>query len=67
MSSAAAEAAHHGAFTIVWHHGSPQTGAPLAPLVTAASDRGIRLVVSILDGCPLATDWLVAAAAGADR
>jgi pimeloyl-ACP methyl ester carboxylesterase len=30
--------------TIVWHHGSPQTGAPLAPLVTAASERGIRLL-----------------------
>ena len=40
-----AAAAAHGAFTIVWHHGSPQTGAPLAPLVTAASERGIRLLV----------------------
>ena len=36
--------AAHGAFTIVWHHGSPQTGAPLAPLVTAASERGVRLL-----------------------
>ena len=39
-----AAAAAHGAFTIVWHHGSPQTGAPLAPLVAAASERGIRLL-----------------------
>lgn len=30
--------------TLVWHHGSPQTGAPLAPLVAAAAERGIRLV-----------------------
>jgi pimeloyl-ACP methyl ester carboxylesterase len=33
-----------GAFTVMWHHGSPQTGAPLAPLLTAAARRGIRLV-----------------------
>jgi pimeloyl-ACP methyl ester carboxylesterase len=32
------------ALTIVWHHGSPQTGAPLAPLLSAASERGIRLL-----------------------
>jgi pimeloyl-ACP methyl ester carboxylesterase len=32
------------AFTVVWHHGSPQTGAPLAPLVSAAKQRHIRLV-----------------------
>jgi pimeloyl-ACP methyl ester carboxylesterase len=32
------------AFTIVWHHGSPQTGAPLEPLLAAAARRGIRLV-----------------------
>jgi pimeloyl-ACP methyl ester carboxylesterase len=32
------------ALTIVWHHGSPQTGAPLDPLVEAAARRGIRLV-----------------------
>ncbi|MEA2294063.1 MAG: hypothetical protein QOE86_1702 [Solirubrobacteraceae bacterium] len=31
-------------FTIVWHHGSPQTGAPLPPLVSAAAARGIRLL-----------------------
>jgi pimeloyl-ACP methyl ester carboxylesterase len=30
--------------TVVWHHGSPQTGALLDPLVTAAAARGIRLL-----------------------
>lgn len=30
--------------TLVWHHGSPQTGAPLPPLLTATAERGIRLV-----------------------
>ncbi|WP_394768431.1 alpha/beta fold hydrolase [Lacisediminihabitans sp.] len=34
----------HGAFTVLWHHGSPQTGAPLTPLVSAAEERGIRLL-----------------------
>ncbi|WP_330173169.1 alpha/beta hydrolase [Streptomyces sp. NBC_01498] len=29
---------------VVWHHGSPQTGAPLEPLLTAAEERGVRLV-----------------------
>ena len=32
------------ALTVVWHHGSPQTGAPLDPLVAAAEARGIRVV-----------------------
>ena len=32
------------AFVLVWHHGSPQTGALLEPLVAAAAARGIRLV-----------------------
>jgi pimeloyl-ACP methyl ester carboxylesterase len=32
------------AFTVVWHHGSPQTGAPLEPLLAAAARRGIRLL-----------------------
>ena len=32
------------AFTVVWHHGSPQTGALLAPLAEAAAARGIRLL-----------------------
>jgi pimeloyl-ACP methyl ester carboxylesterase len=30
--------------TLVWHHGSPQTGALLPPLLSAAAGRGIRLV-----------------------
>ncbi|WP_022890337.1 alpha/beta fold hydrolase [Agromyces italicus] len=30
--------------TLVWHHGSPQTGAPLDPVVAAAAARGIRLI-----------------------
>ncbi|MDP9398332.1 MAG: alpha/beta hydrolase, partial [Actinomycetota bacterium] len=29
---------------VVWHHGSPQTGAPLEPLLEAAVHRGIRLI-----------------------
>jgi pimeloyl-ACP methyl ester carboxylesterase len=37
-----ADAAH--AFTVVWHHGSPQTGALLEPLLSAAAHRGIRLL-----------------------
>lgn len=32
------------ALAIVWHHGSPQTGALLEPLLAAAAVRGIRLV-----------------------
>src|SRR5690349_1684310 len=32
------------ALAILWHHGSPQTGAPLDPLLAAAADRGIRLL-----------------------
>lgn len=32
------------ALTVLWHHGSPQTGAPLEPLLTAAAARGIRLL-----------------------
>jgi pimeloyl-ACP methyl ester carboxylesterase len=30
--------------TLLWHHGSPQSGALLEPLVAAAAPRGIRLV-----------------------
>src|SRR4051795_8320864 len=30
--------------TLVWHHGSPQTGALLEPLVTAAATRRIRVI-----------------------
>jgi pimeloyl-ACP methyl ester carboxylesterase len=33
-----------GELTLVWHHGSPQTGALLRPLLDAAAGRGIRLV-----------------------
>ena len=32
------------ALTLVWHHGSPQTGAPLEPVARWAAERGIRLV-----------------------
>ncbi len=32
------------AFAVLWHHGSPQTGAPLEPLLSAAAERGIRLL-----------------------
>jgi pimeloyl-ACP methyl ester carboxylesterase len=28
---------------LVWHHGSPQTGAPLGPVLDAAAARGIRV------------------------
>lgn len=28
---------------LVWHHGSPQTGAPLTPVLEAAARRGIRV------------------------
>lgn len=31
-------------YTILWHHGTPQTGALLAPLLEAATARGIRLL-----------------------
>jgi pimeloyl-ACP methyl ester carboxylesterase len=30
--------------TLVWHHGSPQTGALLDPVVAAASTRAIRVI-----------------------
>jgi pimeloyl-ACP methyl ester carboxylesterase len=32
------------ALTVLWRHGSPQTGALLAPLLAAAAARGIRLL-----------------------
>jgi len=32
------------ALTVLWHHGSPQTGALLEPLLSAAEVRGIRLL-----------------------
>ena len=30
--------------TLLWHHGSPHTGAPLDPLVEIAAQRGIRVI-----------------------
>src|SRR4051794_7457843 len=30
--------------TVIWHHGTPQTGALLAPLVAAAAERDLRVV-----------------------
>ncbi|ANJ28727.1 alpha/beta hydrolase [Agromyces aureus] len=33
-----------GGPVLMWHHGSPQTGAPLAPVVAAAAARGIRVI-----------------------
>lgn len=33
-----------GRTTVLWQHGSPQTGALLEPLLAAAADRGIRLI-----------------------
>jgi len=38
------ESAGRIALTVLWHHGSPQTGEPLEPLVRAATARGIRLL-----------------------
>jgi pimeloyl-ACP methyl ester carboxylesterase len=32
------------ALTVVWHHGTPQTGALLAPVVEAADARDIRVI-----------------------
>ena len=32
------------ALSVLWHHGSPQTGALLEPLVRAARQRDIRLL-----------------------
>ena len=29
---------------LAWHHGSPQTGAPLEPVLSAAAARGIRVI-----------------------
>jgi pimeloyl-ACP methyl ester carboxylesterase len=39
-----AEEGGASAFTILWHHGSPQTGALLKPLLVAGAERSIRLV-----------------------
>lgn len=37
--------------TVLWHHGSPQTGAPLEPLLLAAAQRNIRLVTYARPSC----------------
>jgi pimeloyl-ACP methyl ester carboxylesterase len=37
-------AADADAMVLMWHHGSPQTGALLAPLLAAAGPRGIRML-----------------------
>jgi pimeloyl-ACP methyl ester carboxylesterase len=29
---------------VFWHHGTPNTGAPPAPLFAAAAERGIRWI-----------------------
>ena len=36
-------AASESDLALLWQHGSPQTGAPLEPLLVAAAERGIRL------------------------
>ncbi|OLT04962.1 hypothetical protein BJF90_21215 [Pseudonocardia sp. CNS-004] len=33
-----------GDTTLVWHHGTPQTGALYEPLLGLARERGVRLV-----------------------
>ncbi|WP_353808913.1 alpha/beta fold hydrolase [Agromyces sp. SYSU T00194] len=33
-----------GGTVLAWHHGSPQTGAPLEPVLAAAGARGIRVI-----------------------
>jgi pimeloyl-ACP methyl ester carboxylesterase len=33
-----------GGLPLIWHHGSPQTGALLRPLQEAAAERGLRLM-----------------------
>lgn len=38
-----APAAHPPRLTLAWHHGSPQTGAPLPPVIQAAAERAIRV------------------------
>ena len=37
-------APHSDGLAIVWHHGTPQTGAVLPPVLDAAAARGIRVV-----------------------
>ena len=39
-----ADDGYAAALTVVWHHGTPNVGAPPEPLFAAAADRGIRWV-----------------------
>ncbi|UAJ80999.1 alpha/beta hydrolase [Leifsonia sp. ZF2019] len=41
-----------GAPVLVWHHGTPQTGAVIAPVAAAASARGLRVVSCARPGYP---------------
>lgn len=41
-----------GDLAIVWHHGTPQTGSLLPPVVDAAAARGIRVVSCARAGYP---------------
>ncbi|MHA7984404.1 alpha/beta fold hydrolase [Rathayibacter sp. CAU 1779] len=43
--------------TIVWHHGTPQTGSILPPIADAAAARGIRVVSCARAGYPGTTVW----------
>ncbi|QAY74201.1 alpha/beta fold hydrolase [Agromyces protaetiae] len=43
-SAPGADPPHADAPVVVWHHGSPATGAPPPPLVEEAAARGIRLL-----------------------
>lgn len=38
--------------TLLWHHGTPQTGAVIAPLAAAAAARGLRVVSCARPGYP---------------
>src|SRR4051794_41653815 len=40
----AGAAAGDARLAVVWHHGSPQSGALFEPLTSAAAARGIRLI-----------------------
>lgn len=41
-----------GAPVLVWHHGTPQTGAVIAPVAAAAEARGMRVVSVTRPGYP---------------
>ena len=42
-------------FPVLWHHGTPQSGRPLPPVVDAASARGFRIVSFARPGYPGST------------